>query len=119
MELETKSSASQEDRVLPASMANRDFDFFYEGLALGEFRIQKCGDCGTVRSPPGPMRPHSRYLKWTALKCSGTGCARRIEPTTTESTVSESTRCRIGAQTSWTAVKNQARSNFSTSCLAC
>jgi uncharacterized protein len=73
MELETKSSASREDRVLPAPMSNRDFDFFYEGLALGELRVQKCGDCSMVRNPPGPMCPHCRSLKWTALKCSGTG----------------------------------------------
>jgi uncharacterized protein len=71
--LETKSSASQEDRVLPAPMSNRDFDFFYEGLAFGELRVQKCDDCGMVRNPPGPMCPHCRSLKWTALKCSGTG----------------------------------------------
>jgi uncharacterized OB-fold protein len=73
MELKTKSSASQESRVLPAPMSNRDFDFFYEGLALGELRVQKCDGCGTVRNPPGPMCPHCRSLKWTALKCSGTG----------------------------------------------
>jgi uncharacterized OB-fold protein len=54
-------------------MSNRDFDFFYEGLALGELRVQKCDDCGMVRNPPGPMCPHCRSLKWTALKCSGTG----------------------------------------------
>lgn len=36
---------------------NRDTEFFWEGTALGELRIQKCGACGVLRHPPGPTCP--------------------------------------------------------------
>lgn len=34
-----------------------DTAFFWEGTAVGELRIQRCPDCGTLRHPPGPMCP--------------------------------------------------------------
>jgi uncharacterized protein len=34
-----------------------DTAFFWEGMALGELRIQKCLQCGRLRHPPGPMCP--------------------------------------------------------------
>src|SRR5215470_7868079 len=34
-----------------------DTAFFWEGTAAGELRIQKCGACGALRHPPGPMCP--------------------------------------------------------------
>lgn len=37
---------------------NQDTDFFWDGLAAGELRIQKCNACGVLRHPPGPMCPH-------------------------------------------------------------
>ncbi|GAB3457445.1 bifunctional MaoC family dehydratase N-terminal/OB-fold nucleic acid binding domain-containing protein [Actinophytocola sediminis] len=36
---------------------NRDTEFFWDGTAIGELRIQRCGGCGTLRHPPGPMCP--------------------------------------------------------------
>jgi uncharacterized protein len=36
---------------------NRDTDFFWEGTAAGELRIQTCNACGLLRHPPGPMCP--------------------------------------------------------------
>lgn len=36
---------------------NRDTEFFWEGTAAGELRIQKCESCGELRHPPGPMCP--------------------------------------------------------------
>jgi uncharacterized OB-fold protein/acyl dehydratase len=36
---------------------NRDTDFFWEGTAVGELRIQKCNACGELRHPPGPFCP--------------------------------------------------------------
>jgi uncharacterized OB-fold protein/acyl dehydratase len=32
-----------------------DTAFFWEGAAAGELRIQRCGECGELRHPPGPM----------------------------------------------------------------
>jgi uncharacterized OB-fold protein/acyl dehydratase len=32
-----------------------DTAFFWAGTAIGELRIQCCGDCGALRHPPGPM----------------------------------------------------------------
>jgi uncharacterized OB-fold protein/acyl dehydratase len=34
-----------------------DTAFFWEGTAAGELRIQRCGQCGALRHPPGPMCP--------------------------------------------------------------
>jgi uncharacterized OB-fold protein/acyl dehydratase len=31
-----------------------DTEFFWAGTRLGELRIQHCGECGTLRHPPGP-----------------------------------------------------------------
>ena len=36
---------------------SRDTKFFWDGLSAGELRIQRCGGCGTLRHPPGPMCP--------------------------------------------------------------
>lgn len=36
---------------------NRDTDYFWEGTAAGELRIQSCNACGMLRHPPGPMCP--------------------------------------------------------------
>ena len=36
---------------------NRDTQFFWEGTAAGELRIQRCNACGLLRHPPGPMCP--------------------------------------------------------------
>jgi uncharacterized protein len=34
-----------------------DTAFFWAGTAVGELRVQRCGHCGTLRHPPGPMCP--------------------------------------------------------------
>ena len=34
-----------------------DTAFFWAGTAVGELRIQRCGSCGALRHPPGPMCP--------------------------------------------------------------
>ena len=41
---------------------SQDTAFFWDGLAAGELRIQRCPACGTLRHPPGPM-------------CARCGCA--------------------------------------------
>ena len=35
-------------------MVNRDSQFFWDGTAVRELRIQKCNACGSLRFPPGP-----------------------------------------------------------------
>jgi uncharacterized protein len=37
-----------------------DTAFFWAGTAAGELRIQRCGTCGALRHPPGPMCPRCR-----------------------------------------------------------
>jgi uncharacterized OB-fold protein/acyl dehydratase len=39
-----------------------DTEFFWAGMQAGELRIQRCGDCGALRHPPGP----------TCLSCGST-----------------------------------------------
>jgi uncharacterized protein len=34
--------------------ASADTDFFWAGTKAGELRIQRCGECGALRHPPGP-----------------------------------------------------------------
>jgi hypothetical protein len=38
-------------------VVSRDTAFFWDGTAAGELRIQRCGGCGALRHPPGPMCP--------------------------------------------------------------
>ena len=44
-----------------------DTAFFWAGTAVGELRVQSCGDCGTLRHPPGPLclacgSPNPKYV---------------------------------------------------------
>jgi uncharacterized OB-fold protein len=44
-----------------------DTAFFWAGTAVGELRVQSCGDCGTLRHPPGPLcmacgSPNPKYI---------------------------------------------------------
>jgi uncharacterized OB-fold protein len=52
---------------------NRDTEFFWEGVRAGELRIQKCGDCGELRHPPGPVCPSCRSTNRTYAVASGVG----------------------------------------------
>ena len=54
-------------------VVNRDTAFFWEGTAAGELRIQKCGGCGALRHPPGPMCPHCNETKPGHTVASGLG----------------------------------------------
>lgn len=54
-------------------MVSRDTEFFWAGTALGELRIQKCGGCGALRHPPGPMCPSCRETKPEYVVASGDG----------------------------------------------
>ncbi|MEU8202701.1 bifunctional MaoC family dehydratase N-terminal/OB-fold nucleic acid binding domain-containing protein [Streptosporangium sp. NPDC049046] len=52
---------------------NADTAFFWEGVAAGELRIQKCADCGELRHPPGPVCPSCRSTARTFVTASGEG----------------------------------------------
>ncbi|MEV5537801.1 bifunctional MaoC family dehydratase N-terminal/OB-fold nucleic acid binding domain-containing protein [Saccharopolyspora shandongensis] len=59
------------DVIRPA--INRDTAYFWEGTAAGELRIQRCGQCGLLRHPPGPMCPECGATKRTYLVSEGIG----------------------------------------------
>lgn len=61
------------EKSIPQPMSNRDYEFFYQGLRDHKLLVQKCGNCGAVRNPPGPMCPNCRSLEWAPLECSGRG----------------------------------------------
>jgi uncharacterized OB-fold protein len=69
----SKTDTSPAERALQAPFSNRDFDFFYEGLAAGHLLVQRCNGCGSFRNPPCPMCPHCRSLRWVGVKCVGGG----------------------------------------------
>jgi len=52
---------------------NRDNDFFWEGTAAGELRIQRCGNCGALRHPPGPTCPKCLTFDREYVVSPGTG----------------------------------------------
>jgi uncharacterized OB-fold protein/acyl dehydratase len=54
-------------------MASRDTAFFWEGTAAGELRIQRCGGCGALRHPPGPMCPRCGATQPEYVVASGHG----------------------------------------------
>ncbi|HEX6340645.1 bifunctional MaoC family dehydratase N-terminal/OB-fold nucleic acid binding domain-containing protein [Umezawaea sp.] len=64
-------------RVAPAPVirpaTTLDTEYFWEGTALGELRIQRCGGCGLLRHPPGPMCPECGATKPTHLVSDGVG----------------------------------------------
>ena len=54
-------------------MVNRDSEYFWEGTRKGELRIQKCGACGRLRHPPGPMCPHCHATEPSYVVAGGRG----------------------------------------------
>jgi hypothetical protein len=50
-----------------------DTAFFWHGTARGELRIQRCGGCGALRHPPGPMCPACGADKPEYMLAAGTG----------------------------------------------
>jgi uncharacterized OB-fold protein len=52
---------------------NQDTEYFWEGTALGELRIQKCNACGELRHPPGPMCPTCHAHDRSHVVASGRG----------------------------------------------
>jgi uncharacterized protein len=54
-------------------MVNRDSQFFWDGTAAGELRVQKCNACGVLRFPPGPACPDCGALDRGHVVSSGRG----------------------------------------------
>ncbi len=52
---------------------SKDTEFFWEGAAAGELRIQRCGACHRLRHPPGPACPGCGALKPEYVVASGLG----------------------------------------------
>ena len=50
-----------------------DTAFFWDGLAAGELRIQRCDGCGSLRHPPGPMCPRCGATRPGYVVAAGTG----------------------------------------------
>ena len=54
-------------------MMNRDSQFFWDGVAAGELRIQVCNACGAKRFPPGPACPDCGALDRGHVASAGRG----------------------------------------------
>ena len=54
-------------------LVNRDTAFFWEGTRAGELRVQKCGACGELRHPPGPVCPSCHAMQPTYVVVPGRG----------------------------------------------
>lgn len=59
-------------RVIPPA-PDPDDVWFWDGVQVGELRLQTCVDCGVVRHPPLPMCGRCHSLAWTTRPSVGTG----------------------------------------------
>ena len=70
-------SAPQDPPVAAADVlrpvVSPDTAFFWEGTARHELRIQRCGGCGTLRHPPGPMCAVCGFARPEYDVAAGTG----------------------------------------------
>ena len=72
------STSSTNDDVADRSLItrpvrNQDTDYFWEGTAQGELRIQRCNACGVLRHPPGPSCPECHAFDRGYVVASGRG----------------------------------------------
>ena len=54
-------------------MMGRDSQFFWDGTAIGELRIQQCNACGALRFPPGPTCVECGKFDRGHVVAAGTG----------------------------------------------
>ena len=67
-------SAKQTNRARhPRPNANQDSAFFWEGVQQGKLLYHRCGSCGRIHHPPGPMCPHCHAMDWKTEQASGRG----------------------------------------------
>ncbi len=57
----------------PRPAIGADTRFFWDGTRAGELRIQRCGVCGALRHPPGPMCPRCHAVARDHVKATGRG----------------------------------------------
>jgi uncharacterized protein len=69
----TQAPPASEGPTRPQPATTRDTGWWFEALADGELRIQRCSDCGLLRHPPGPMCPSCHALAFDSVPLSGTG----------------------------------------------
>jgi uncharacterized OB-fold protein len=50
-----------------------DTAFFWDGVTAGELRLQRCGECGELRHPPGPACPACGSFKQEYAVATGAG----------------------------------------------
>lgn len=50
-----------------------DDRFFWDGLAVGELRIRRCPDCGSLHHPPTPMCPQCHSVAPGFVVSTGRG----------------------------------------------
>jgi uncharacterized protein len=50
-----------------------DTEFFWAGTMAGELRVQRCGNCGTLRHPPGPRCASCGNMASGYVVAAGTG----------------------------------------------
>jgi uncharacterized OB-fold protein len=72
LKFKPRPAASPPPEVLRPAV-NRDTAYFWAGTAAGELRIQRCGGCGLLRHPPGPMCPRCGATKPEFQVATGTG----------------------------------------------
>ncbi len=62
-----------EPRAVLRPAVNRDSEYFWAGTRAGELRIWRCGECGLLRHPPGPMCPRCGAARPEYQVASGRG----------------------------------------------
>lgn len=68
---EPRTEAPRPEPIRPVVTA--DSAFFWDGVAAGELRVQRCGECGELRHPPGPACPACGSFKQEHLVSPGVG----------------------------------------------
>ena len=56
-----------------APVTDDDNRFFWEGVRAHRLLVQRCGSCGALRHPPGPMCPRCLALEWDTVEAGGRG----------------------------------------------
>jgi uncharacterized protein len=64
-------SVPQRQRPWPA--INSDTEYFWEGVRLGELRVQRCESCAALTHPPRPRCPHCGSFDLGYQVVPGTG----------------------------------------------
>lgn len=54
-------------------LGDEETDGFWEGTAVGELRLEACGNCGRLRFPPRVMCPHCQSTERSWRPVSGRG----------------------------------------------